>query len=153
MNGTNVEIQQEAYLTRNVNKKSSKSKLILKASKITISILVWGSLLYGGYFLANQYINETKDYINDKIAQIEKQNQKQMEVFNKLQIDLDEIYDELINIRGELLLIEEDLALTGETLNGTDKTKIALQERIDELNKQLNELQEAIKKLEDAAND
>lgn len=150
MNDTALETQQEWIPPRQKSDKNPrKEKGII--GWLVISLLVWGSLVYGGYFLANQYIKESKAYIDTTIEQMETQNKEQIEIIKELQTKFDQVYSELLNIKSELAFIQEDLALTGETLNGTDKTKQALQQRIDQLNKQLNELQASIQRLEDAA--
>lgn len=152
MSQTTLETQQEFIQKRKLHKKRPrKGIIVLKILLLLLSISLWGSLLYGGYWLANKYISESKQYINTKVAQIETKNQEQMQTFKDLQEDLDKIYTELKNVKGQLQYIQEDLTLTGETINGTDKTKQALQHRIDELNIQLVDLQDSIKKLEDAA--
>lgn len=149
---TTIETQQEAVQTRQKPKKNPKdAKTVLTISLLVLSLGLWVGLLYGGYWLADQYINKSKAYIDTKIEQIEEQNQKQMETFKELQTGLDDIYAELLNVKSELIFIQEDLTLTGETLNGTDKTKQALQQRIEELTTQLNNLQASIQRLEDAA--
>jgi len=151
MTNTTLETQQEIIPTRKKTNRNTRNKLGLTISLVILSIGLWGGLLYGGYWLANGYIAESKAYIDAKVEQIEKQNQEQMNTFKELQTELDQVYAELLDVKGELVFIQEDLALTGETLSGTDKTKQTLQKRIDELNKQLNTLRASIQKLEDAA--
>lgn len=137
--------------TEQITRKRRGKKTAVTVFIMLISIAIWGGLVYGGYYLANQYVAESKAYINQKVSEIKKQNQEQMIAFNELQQKLTEINDELLSVKGELVFIQEDLAITGETINGTDETKKALQERIVQLNTQLNELQASIKRLEDAA--
>lgn len=145
MSNIGLEAQQEYYQVQQ-KRNSQRSKKGLTG--LLISLVLWGGLAYGGYWLANQYIKESRAYIDTQLTQVEEQNQKHMD---DLQIKIDELYVELQGVESELALIQEDLALTGESLNGSDDTKVALQSRIDELNKQLKALQTSIQKLEDAA--
>ncbi len=153
MDNTPVEVQQELIQSRQHTRRNSLRNIIVTSILLILSLSLWGSLLYGGYWLANQYINESRVYIDTKVEQIEEQNQQQIENVKALQTELDKVHEELINIKDELVYIQEYLALTGETLNGTDKTKEALDKRIDQLNAQLSDLQASIQRLEDAAND
>lgn len=132
------------HLKRDRKKKSKAISIML----FLISILVWGGLLYGGYYVATQYINSTEKYIDERLAVIQKSNTENMK---ELDSELQKVNDELLSIKSELVFIQEDLALTGETLNGTDETKMALQERIKALDTQLTELQKSISRLEDAS--
>ncbi|OEH92831.1 hypothetical protein [Bacillus solimangrovi] len=126
---------------KNIQKKK---RIIL----FSVSIIVWAALVYGGYFIANQYIEKSQTYLNDRISEIEATNEKQVETLNK---QLSSVHEEMLNVKSELVFIQEDLALTGESLNGTDKTKSALQERMVALDKQLEELRKSIARLEDAS--
>lgn len=149
MNSTTLEKQQELDLTRQKPKEeTNKRKIVILISLLTFTLLLWGGLLYGGYWYANQYIEKSKATIDSKISEIEAQNQDDVA---GLQLKLDEANHELQYIKEELIYIQENLALTGESLNGSDDTKVALQQRIDELNNQLKVLQTSIQRLEDAA--
>lgn len=148
MNNTPLEMQQDLGLTRQSKENTQRQKNTLFIGLLVFSFLLWIGLLFGTYWYANQYIETSKADIDARLAQIEAQNQKEVD---EIQIKLDDAYQELIYIKNELSYIEENLALTGESLNGSDETKVALQQRIDELNKQLKVLQASIQKLEDAA--
>ena len=148
MNNTGLETRKNNSTQQSLKRNSSTSKKGLTISLFVTSLILWGGLVYGGYWLANQYINESKAYVDAKIEEVEKQNQEEM---IELEAQLNGVYTELLNVKAELVFIEEDLALTGATLGGTDDTKVALQQRIDELNKQLKVLQTSIERLEDAA--
>lgn len=145
---TNYEYNGIEAPQRGTGRAKSKASFIL----ILFPIILWGGLIYGGYWFVeqriDQKINEGQVYFESSIARLAEQNQA---TIAELVVKLDEVNGELINVKNELFVIQEDLALTGETLSGTDQTKVALQQRIEKLTVQLNELQTSIQRLEDAA--
>lgn len=117
--------------------------------KITIglTVVLWVLLVVGGYLMANQYVQDTQKYIDQRLDRIEETNQEQIQ---QVESQLQSVQDEISNIHQGLAYIDEELKLTGKTIGGSDKTKQALQQRIDQLNTQLVELKASLKKLEEA---
>ncbi|WP_134702708.1 hypothetical protein [Ammoniphilus sp. YIM 78166] len=106
-----------------------------------LTLVVWGGLLYGGYYLANQYIKNTQAYVQQQIQEVKVHNEQQVAL----------LQTELLKMQEELGLIKEELAFADETLNGTNQTKHALQERMAMLDSQLTQLKTSLKHLEEAA--
>lgn len=115
---------------------------------VLLSVLLWGGLAYGGYAFTQYTLVQQQSYVDQRIAQVEASNEKQVKL---LEEQLILVQDEMVKVQDGLSAIEEELQLTGETIGGTNKTKQALQDRIDQLNTQLVELKASLKKLEDAA--
>lgn len=113
-----------------------------------LAIVLWAGLAYGGYAFAMHTLDKQQQFVNQRITQVQEQNQEQMKAMGE-QLTL--VQDEMSEVTSALTLIQEELQMTGEAIGGTDKTKQALQERIDQLNTQLAELKASLKKLEDAA--
>jgi len=119
-----------------------------KSLTIVLSILLWAGLAFGGYALAVHTLKQNQAYLDQRISQIEENNQEQIK---SIEDQLADVQEELVSVKEGLSAIDEELALTGETIGGTNQTKQALQQRIDQLNQQLIELKGSLKKLEDAA--
>lgn len=115
---------------------------------VILAVLLWIGLAYAGYAFAVHTLDKQQQFIDQRFAQVQEENQQKMSEMSK-QLAL--VQDELKNVQGGLSSIEEELQLTGQTIGGTNKTKEALQDRIDQLNKQLVDLKSSLKKLEDAA--
>ncbi|MEW9671371.1 hypothetical protein ABLT31_21265 [Ammoniphilus sp. 3BR4] len=123
------------------DRRREKKRLAIQILLVTLVVAVWGGLLYGGYYLANQYIQETRLYVDQQLNEIKQQNQQQVTL----------LQTELLKVHEELGLIKEELAFADETLNGSNQTKTALQERMALLDSQLNQLKTSLKQLEEAA--
>ncbi|WP_400163361.1 hypothetical protein ACAF76_007785 [Brevibacillus sp. TJ4] len=115
---------------------------------VTLAVLLWAGLAYGGYAFAVHTLDKQEQLVNARIAQLQEENQGHM---NALGEQLALVQDEMKDVQQGLSTIEEELQLTGETIGGTDETKQALSERITQLNNQLAELKKSLEKLEDAA--
>jgi len=153
MNGANIDLEPQVMLREGKKKRVAilQNKLVKKITLLTLLLGIWSSLVYGGYWLANKYIVESKNYIDEQIALVNKQNQKELIALQNLNLELEGMQTELTKLQAELAVIQENLSLTEETLNGTDQTKQSLEKRITDLSKQLAKLQTAIDRLEDAA--
>jgi len=110
--------------------------------------VVWAGLAYAGYAFAVHTLDKHQQYVNQRLEQVQEENQKQMLALDE---KLTQVQDEMKTVQDGLSNLGEDLQLTGESIGGTNKTKEALQDRIDQLNKQLVDLKASLKKLEDAA--
>lgn len=115
---------------------------------LLLTIVVWAGLACAGYAFAVHTLDKQQQYVNQRFAQVQEENQKQI---NALGEQLTQVQEEMKAVQDGLANLEEDLQLTGESIGGTNKTKEALQDRIDQLNKQLVDLKASLKKLEDAA--
>ena len=115
---------------------------------VTLAVLLWGGLAYGGYAFSMYTLDKQQQYVNQRIAQVQEENQQQMQQMGE-QLAL--VEEEMHDVQRGLSNIEEELQLTGETIGGTDQTKQALSERINQLTNQLAELKKSLEKLEDAA--
>jgi hypothetical protein len=115
---------------------------------VALTVVLWGGLAYGGYAFAMHTLDKQEQIVNQRIAQVQEENQTQMK---EMEEQLALVQDEMTEVRQGLSTIEEELQLTGETIGGTDETKQALSERINQLNNQLAELKQSLEKLEDAA--
>lgn len=132
-------------------KQPNRSRLY-KTMAVILTIAVWGGLLYGGYYLANTYIQKNQEYIDEKVAQIKEQNHQQLKDFKSdINKEITNVQRNLDQVETNLTAIEKNIESTEEVITGANKTKKSLQEKIDELNKQLNELKTALKQLEDAS--
>jgi chromosome segregation ATPase len=142
------------YDNRTENKKSVRKKWI----GLGVTVLLWFGLAFGSYTLAENYISD----INERLNQIQQTNQKELNQLNQsiqeMQMKLDqhkqnlnELHVQLIAVENELGLVKEELSLAGTTLLSSNETKQTLNQRITELNKQLEGLRNSIKKLEEAA--
>jgi len=124
------------------SRRKKQKKYDTKSIIIIVSIIVlWGGLIFAGYWFANSLNAKNLAYIDSKIG----------EQFKELQPKIDAITAEVDDLKNDLLTINQMLASTGELLDGTDTNKVALEQRINELNSQLRELQKAIARLQDAA--
>ena len=121
---------------------------------IVLSVLIWGGLVYGGFYLAHKEMRETEQYFSNQMIEIKLENQRiEEELTGAMQLvqnDLESFTQEIAQVRSEMYMIQEELELTGETITGTDQTRLSLQERITELDKQLAGLREQLRKLEAA---
>lgn len=120
---------------------AERKRLAIQILLVTLVVACWGGLVYGGYYLANQYIQKTRLYVDQQLHEIKLQNEQQVTL----------LQTELLKIHEELGLIKEELAFADETLNGSNQTKTALQERMALLDSQLNQLKASLKQLEEAA--
>ncbi|WP_010268498.1 hypothetical protein [Paenibacillus senegalensis] len=120
----------------------------------TVPIVLWGLLVGGSYFLAQQYITG----LQQQLVQI----QTSAEALNKTVLDLHtqlgehkeslaELQLQFSTVQNDLEIVKEELSLAGSTLNSSDQTRQALNERISELSRQLETLRGSIAKLEEAA--
>ena len=126
---------------------ASKVKIILSL----LSIILWVGLIYGGYFFAVDYFEESNAYLDEKIEEVKLQNETALTELQRFNEELQYSTDELALIKDELAYLKESLQLTGESITGGDETRLAIEERMKELDKQLAELQKQLVKLEEAA--
>ncbi|MBU8907905.1 hypothetical protein [Desertibacillus haloalkaliphilus] len=114
------------------------------------SVILWGGLVYGGYYFIHSYLEEVRAEFDDKIDNVLDQNEEIVTELEQFTLEIEATTDELAIIKDELSYIHEGLELTGETITGSDETRLALQERIVELDDRLNDLQSQLVKLEEA---
>ncbi len=136
-------------------KKSTRKKWLKTAGIITLILLLWSGLVYGGYHYASNHLLETQQYFAEQLQDIKLENQRiEEEITGTMRMFHDELEKSNLainNVRSELNRIQEELELTGETITGSDETRQSLQERITELDHQLTALKDQLRKLEDAA--
>lgn len=137
-------------LKRNKDKKRKRAIVFLKVIVFLLSVAIWAALVYGGYYVANTFIEDSKNYVDQRIGEVKELNHQQLE---QLIYDIKDVQVEIANIESELTIIQNDLKLTEEVITGADKTKLSLQQNIVELNKRLDQLRVAISRLEDASRD
>lgn len=120
-----------------------------------VSLAAWCGLAYGGYALAENYINK----LHTQQAEIESRLLMQIEEvqsvnnarIDDLNADLNELTSQMVAVSEKIESIREELQMTSDSITGNDDTKLALQAQISALDNQLNELRESLRKLEDAA--
>ncbi|MBP1934096.1 hypothetical protein [Ammoniphilus resinae] len=132
---TSVPIQSETSPQR-----KRKRRAIHPAIPIIIGVILWAGLLFGGYKVAEHYIQNTQSYIDERIAEVNQHNEEKIGA----------LQGELGKVQEELSAIQEELAMTDETINGTNETKQALESRMAALDKQLASLKNSLKQLEEA---
>jgi uncharacterized protein HemX len=129
-------IEEEVNAPRRTRQRSN--KLIRYVLLPVVTLSVWGGLLYGGYWLAQQYIADSHSYIDQQIQRVQEQNTQHMS----------QVVAELQRMQAELDQIQEELVFADKTVNGSNQTRQALQERMTTLDKQLSELKLSLEKLE-----
>ncbi|MCL6458550.1 MAG: hypothetical protein K6T85_11150 [Gorillibacterium sp.] len=139
-------------------KKESKVKRVPRWVTLSIIVLIWLTIGYGGYTLARNYIGD----IQQQLDQMAKTNQTEMLNLNTklttLQTALDEqktqagtLQQQFTAVESQLTAVKEEMSLAGDSLSTTAATKKALNERINDLSKELGELRKLITRLEEAA--
>jgi septal ring factor EnvC (AmiA/AmiB activator) len=121
-------------------------------------ILLWGLLIWGSFALAQHYIGNIQQQLQD----IQKANTTNVNALNQklevLQTQLTEhkdqaaaLQEQFNSVQADLLAVKEEMSLAGDSLDTSATTKQALSERITDLSKELEGLRKLIKKLEEAA--
>jgi len=125
------------------------------ASYITLTVIVWCGLAFGGYTLAKGHIERLQEQqaeieatLTAAIENIQEENRAHIDSLNS---ELTELTAMVEDVSARLESIREELKLTSDSISGNDDTKSALQAQISALDKQLNELKKSLEKLEHAA--
>lgn len=100
---------------------------------LILTVLVWAGLVFGGFYLA-------KDYIDNSIKNVQETNAMNVQALN----------ERLNNLHGEMEEIKSALAQADETLSSTNTTRQQLNEKIDQLDKQLKQLQKSLQILRES---
>ncbi len=108
---------------KGIKTKKTRSSLPL----VVAAILVWAGLIYGGFYLA-------KDYVDNSIQKVQETNAMNVKVLE----------DRLNSINTEMKEIKSALAQTDETLASTNSTRQELNQKIEELDKQLKALEKSL---------
>ncbi|MBC8079500.1 MAG: hypothetical protein H7X86_04095 [Gorillibacterium sp.] len=152
------ELSYDSSLELARTKKDTKVKRAPRWVTLSIIILIWLAIGYGGYALARNYIGN----IQHQLDRVARTNEMQMLELNTklttLQTALDEqkkqaemLQKHFAAVESELTAVKEEMSLAGDSLSTTAKTKKALNERVNDLSKELGELRKLIKRLEEAA--
>lgn len=102
---------------------------------IILTVLVWGGLVCGGFYLA-------KNYIDRSIKEVQETNAMNVQALD----------ERLNSIHGEMQDIKSALAQTDETLSSTNSTRKELNQKIEQLDEQLKQLQNSLKILQESGN-
>jgi len=100
---------------------------------IVLFLLVWGGLVYGGFYLSKQYFDQ-------EITNIQQTNA----------LNIQEIKDRMDSMTNELIAIKGDLSNTDETISSSSSIQEELNEKIEVLDKQLENLEKSLKILREA---
>lgn len=112
-----------------------KGSLGLSILCVLLAVFIWGGLVYGGFYIARQYIDRSIQ----KVQQTNAMNVKALE-------------DRLETMSGEMREIEKRLGMAGQTLSSSDSTQKELNVKIQKLDVQLQELERSLKILKEAPN-
>ncbi|MFZ5634427.1 MAG: hypothetical protein ACOY40_16460 [Bacillota bacterium] len=100
---------------------------------VFLVIVVWVGIVFGGFYLAKQYIDQS-------IQSVQQTNAMQVQT---LEARLDALAKEMKEI-------EETLENAGVALSSSDTTQKKLDDKIEKLDKQLQELEKSLKILKEA---
>ncbi|WP_058303089.1 hypothetical protein [Gorillibacterium timonense] len=125
---------------------------------LTIILIVWIGIGYGGYTLARTYLG----HIQQQLDQIAETNKTEIQELNAqltaLKKGMDDqktqaenLQKKLAAVEKELTAVKDEMSLAGDSLSTTAETKKALNDRITDLSKELTELRKLVKRLEEAA--
>lgn len=119
----------------------------------TVPIVLWGLLVGGSYFLAQQYITGLQQQLLQIQSSAEGLNQTVLDLRTQLgehKEGLSQLQLQFSTVQTDLELVKEELSLAGSTLTSSDQTRQALNERISDLSRQLETLRGSIAQLEEA---
>ncbi len=133
-------------------------KTFPKWAKWAIILFLWGLLVFATYSLAQYYMGNIRQQLN----QIQQTNETNVQVLTAKLADLEHsltahqeqatvLQQQFIAVESELGAVKEEMSLAGDSLSSSADTKQALGERITALSNELGELRKLIKKLEEAA--
>lgn len=103
---------------------------------ISLLVLVWAGLAYGGYCYATQYVEQTVREIQETNA-----------------LNVKTLEEDIQSLRQEMKAIEEALSQTDKTLSSTGSASEAVNQRITELDAQLKKLEQSLNILMEKGNE
>jgi len=98
-------------------------------------VILWGGMVFGGYYFARQYVELS-------IRNVQKTNATSVETLG----------GRLDTMSAQLKDIENTLRGAGLTLSSSDSTQKELNKKIENLDRQLQELERSLKTLKEAPN-
>lgn len=98
-----------------------------------ILFVVWCGLVYGGFYLA-------KDYIDQAISKVQQTNA----------LNVQNIENRLNDIQNSLNNLEDFVGATGESISSRDDIQEEMMERIEEFDEQIQELKRSLEILKEA---
>ncbi len=102
---------------------------------IFLLLLVWGGLVYGGFYIARQYLDKS---IN---------NMQQTNAMN-----MQEVNERLDSLNLELNNLRKEISNTDKTLSSSGSIQVELNQKIEVLDKQLKNLEKSLNILKEAPN-
>lgn len=100
---------------------------------ILVFLIIWGGLIYGGFYFAKQYLDQ-------QIANIQQTNA----------LHIQEIKERMDSLTREMIDLKSDLSNTDKTLSSSSSIQEQLNDKIELLDKQLKNLEKSLQILKEA---
>ncbi|MEL7563553.1 MAG: hypothetical protein AAGU27_01530 [Dehalobacterium sp.] len=136
-----VELQKDDTKQYTRKHKHNKKPLNQKSLVIFLLVLLWGALIYGGYWYIEGRLVQMQQQINQSIVDAQKNNT----------IKIQEINDKLSSVEKDMQDISWTLEQTGKEVSTSgSSTREALDKRIKELDSRLAELTKSLEILKES---
>ncbi|HHY06726.1 MAG TPA: hypothetical protein GX532_07125 [Clostridia bacterium] len=100
---------------------------------VLLFLLIWGGLIYAGFYF-------TKQYLDNAINNIQQTNA----------MNIQAVKDRLDSLTNEMIALKSELSSTDETLSSSSSIQGELRKKIDLLDAQLKNLEKSLKILKEA---
>lgn len=127
----------ELNLQDKVSNKPNRVRSTKSGGKVVIYILlfflIWGGLVYGGFYFTKQYFDRTINNLQQTNA-----------------LNMQEVNEKLAGLNNELYALQQAISNTDETLLSSGDIQEELTEKIKILDEQLKALEKSLKILKEA---
>lgn len=100
---------------------------------VLLFLLIWGGLIYAGFYFTKQYLDNTINNIQQTNA-----------------MNIQEVKERLDSLANEMIALKSELSSTDETLSSSSSIQEQLRKKIDLLDAQLKNLEKSLKILKEA---
>lgn len=102
---------------------------------VLVLLLLWGGLVYGGFYFSKQYLDKTINNIQQTNA-----------------LNIQEIKERMESLTNEMIDLKSELSNTDQTLSSSSSIQAQLNQKIDLLDRQLKNLEKSLQILKEAPN-
>ncbi|MDD4665636.1 MAG: hypothetical protein PHC81_03685 [Clostridia bacterium] len=102
---------------------------------VLVLLLLWGGLVYGGFYFSKQYLDKTINNIQQTNA-----------------LNIQEIKERMESLTNEMIALKSELSNTDQTLSSSSSIQAQLNQKIDLLDRQLKNLEKSLQILKEAPN-
>jgi peptidoglycan hydrolase CwlO-like protein len=102
---------------------------------IFLFLVVWGGLVWGGFYIAKQYLDKSINNIQQTNA-----------------MNMQEVNEKLDSLNLELQALKKEISNTDQTISSSGSIQVELNKKIMVLDQQLKNLEKSLKILKEAPN-